>query len=145
MLFWSINPDGNTEDYHASHTGCPVLAGVKWTATKWIHAKPFRPAEMASGRHVPYVQDPGRCTDDSSSCREWAAMGNCEKLLYRLYRLTRDPDHLAFARLFDKPYFREPMTAGSDTLQGLHANTHMAQVGAGGGGNRRSNAKGHTR
>jgi len=24
------------------HTGCPVLKGVKWTATKWIHARPFR-------------------------------------------------------------------------------------------------------
>ena len=25
------------------HTGCPVLSGVKWTATKWIHTAPFHP------------------------------------------------------------------------------------------------------
>lgn len=23
------------------HAGCPVLRGVKWTATKWIHARPY--------------------------------------------------------------------------------------------------------
>ncbi|KAG2446779.1 hypothetical protein HYH02_008339 [Chlamydomonas schloesseri] len=80
LLFWSINPDGTTEDNHASHTGCPVLSGVKWTATKWIHARPFRPNEMAAGRpHDPYVKDPGVCYDESPSCSEWAARGDCEK------------------------------------------------------------------
>lgn len=26
LLFWSMGPDGTTEDFHASHTGCPVLS-----------------------------------------------------------------------------------------------------------------------
>lgn len=88
LLFWSIGPDGTSEDMHASHTGCPVLAGVKWTATKWIHAKPFRPGEMrmvmAGGgkrnRLQPYLRDPGHCSDDSPSCPEWAKRGDCEKV-----------------------------------------------------------------
>ena len=42
LLFWSIKPDGKTMDTASMHTGCPVLKGVKWTATKWIHARPFR-------------------------------------------------------------------------------------------------------
>ncbi|KAG2493976.1 hypothetical protein HYH03_007903 [Edaphochlamys debaryana] len=80
LLFWSINPDGQSEDFHASHTGCPVISGVKWTATKWIHAKPFRAGEMAPGRrHEPYLRDPGVCYDESDSCAEWAARGDCEK------------------------------------------------------------------
>jgi hypothetical protein len=29
LLFWSINPDGVTEDFHASHTGCPVIRSVE--------------------------------------------------------------------------------------------------------------------
>ena len=32
----------NTIDPHSMHAGCPVIAGEKWTATKWIHARPFR-------------------------------------------------------------------------------------------------------
>lgn len=42
FMFWSIHPDGHKEDPFSMHTGCPVLKGVKWTATKWIHSKPFR-------------------------------------------------------------------------------------------------------
>lgn len=42
LLFWSLKPDSKTEDPLSMHTGCPVLKGVKWTATKWIHARPFR-------------------------------------------------------------------------------------------------------
>lgn len=41
MMFWSVSPSGR-EDSYSMHTGCPVLKGVKWTATKWIHSKPFR-------------------------------------------------------------------------------------------------------
>ncbi|GIL88965.1 hypothetical protein Vretimale_16243 [Volvox reticuliferus] len=80
LLFWSIGPDGTTEDVHASHTGCPVLAGVKWTATKWIHARPFRPHEMTDSHpKQPYVRDPGVCYDENPNCADWAARGDCEK------------------------------------------------------------------
>jgi hypothetical protein len=42
FMFWSVHPDGKREDSWSMHTGCPVLKGVKWTATKWIHSRPFR-------------------------------------------------------------------------------------------------------
>ncbi|GFR41395.1 hypothetical protein Agub_g2074 [Astrephomene gubernaculifera] len=63
----------------------------------------------------------------------WSAVLNCEfggmnEILYRLYRITHDPRHLEFARLFDKPFFREGMEKGNDILESLHANTHLAQV-----------------
>jgi prolyl 4-hydroxylase len=48
LLFYSLNPDG-THDHAAMHTGCPVLKGVKWTATIWIHTKPFRPESLGKG------------------------------------------------------------------------------------------------
>ncbi len=32
-----------------------------------------------------------------------------EQILYRMYGITKDPTHLAFAKLFDKPFFRIPM------------------------------------
>jgi prolyl 4-hydroxylase len=51
LMFWSIKPDGSSEDIAATHTGCPVVRGVKWTATKWIHAKPFR-REQSSSKHL---------------------------------------------------------------------------------------------
>ena len=34
------------------------------------------------------------------------------------------------AHWFDKPAFMRPLVEGGDPLPGLHANTHMAQVGA---------------
>ena len=43
--FYSIHPDGKTEDIHSTHEGCAVVKGAKWTTTIWIHAKPFRPEE----------------------------------------------------------------------------------------------------
>jgi prolyl 4-hydroxylase len=35
------------QDPASMHTGCPVLSGVKWTATKWIHTAPFHPEWLA--------------------------------------------------------------------------------------------------
>jgi hypothetical protein len=29
------------------HTGCPVLQGIKWTGTVWIHTAPFRPESLS--------------------------------------------------------------------------------------------------
>ena len=38
------------ESVNACSVRSPVITGVKWTATKWIHAKPFRPQEMVAAR-----------------------------------------------------------------------------------------------
>lgn len=54
LLFYSLMPVGK-EDSHSMHTGCPVTGGVKWTATKWIHTKPFRPEILHSP--VDYSRD----------------------------------------------------------------------------------------
>lgn len=46
MIFHSIYPNGKGQDPHSMHTGCPVLAGIKWTGTVWIHTAPFRPETL---------------------------------------------------------------------------------------------------
>ena len=51
LLFYSLNLDG-TSDQASLHTGCPIIQGVKWTATKWIHTKPFRPESLGSDAEV---------------------------------------------------------------------------------------------
>ena len=35
LVFHSIRPDGRTQDPAATHTGCPVVKGVKWVAIAW--------------------------------------------------------------------------------------------------------------
>ncbi|KAK9906518.1 hypothetical protein WJX75_003233 [Coccomyxa subellipsoidea] len=40
LMFYSMHPNG-TFDKHALHGGCPVIAGEKWVATKWIRDKCF--------------------------------------------------------------------------------------------------------
>ena len=37
LLFYSLKPDGKTTDSAAMHTGCPLLKGIKYTATIWMH------------------------------------------------------------------------------------------------------------
>jgi 2OG-Fe(II) oxygenase superfamily len=37
LLFYSLKPDGQTTDDMAMHTGCPLIKGIKWTATIWMH------------------------------------------------------------------------------------------------------------
>lgn len=34
LLFFSLRPDGKTQDKAALHAGCPVVKGTKWIATK---------------------------------------------------------------------------------------------------------------
>lgn len=38
LLFWDVRPNGEI-DPHALHGGCPVTAGDKWVAVKWIRSK----------------------------------------------------------------------------------------------------------
>ncbi|KAL2633459.1 hypothetical protein R1flu_004938 [Riccia fluitans] len=40
LLFWSMAPDV-TLDSRTLHGGCPVIAGNKWSATKWLHVNTY--------------------------------------------------------------------------------------------------------
>ena len=71
LLFYDLNLKGEFED-NALHAGCPVITGTKWTATKWIHERPF---------HNP-KHHAARCADDgenAAQCTGWAAAGECDK------------------------------------------------------------------
>ncbi|XRB16001.1 prolyl 4-hydroxylase [Pseudoscourfieldia marina] len=73
LLFWSLDFEAKIDTY-SMHAGCPVLKGTKWTATKWIHQKPFHwtPPKM-------YADAPKGCEDKTIECKMWAVSGECEK------------------------------------------------------------------
>lgn len=56
---------------------------------------------------------------------EFGAMSD---VLAELYTVTGDKKHLDAARLFNRPWFIEPLARGEDHLAGLHGNTHIAQA-----------------
>ncbi|GJP46121.1 hypothetical protein CLOM_g5444 [Closterium sp. NIES-68] len=68
LLFFSMNPDGSF-DTASLHSGCPVISGEKWSATKWIHVDSFDPP----------FRDPDVCQDDDANCPDWAQAGECER------------------------------------------------------------------
>mmetsp|Transcript_5280 Transcript_5280/g.13286 ORF Transcript_5280/g.13286 Transcript_5280/m.13286 type:complete len:358 (-) Transcript_5280:471-1544(-) len=72
LLFWSITPEGKI-DPQSMHAGCPVIKGIKWTATKWIHARPFR------WNAPPPPQAPPGCENKHETCKAWANAGECKK------------------------------------------------------------------
>lgn len=51
------------------------------------------------------------------------------QVLYNLHVVTGNTEYAECAALFDKPAFLQPLLEGRDALKGLHANTHLAQVG----------------
>ena len=70
VLFYSTSPDGTPDP--ARHASCPVLAGRKWVATKWVHARPY------GGRALAGVKAARACVDLDPACPTWAAGGECE-------------------------------------------------------------------
>ena len=54
--------------------------------------------------------------------------GGMNDVMYKLYLETKNPRWVRCATLFDKPTWYQPLVQGEDILQGLHANTHLAQV-----------------
>jgi len=81
LMFYDLSPDYKTPDGMSTHTGCPVVTGVKWNAVKWIHGIPFRGDEYLKSlreKHVP-LPDPGMCANMHTMCEEWAAKGECKK------------------------------------------------------------------
>ncbi|XRA97883.1 prolyl 4-hydroxylase [Pycnococcus provasolii] len=86
LLFWTLKVGGEL-DHGSNHAGCPVIEGVKWSATKWIHVGPLR--SHRSGHieyHEPknvgppkYLPDGSPCKDGNSECEMWAEDGECKK------------------------------------------------------------------
>lgn len=80
LLFFSLKPGGEL-DRGSNHAGCPVIRGVKWSATKWLHVLPLH----QSGGHVVYEEPkrkpkPGStCIDKHDQCEFWAEEGECKK------------------------------------------------------------------
>lgn len=76
LLFYSLKVDG-TMDGASLHTGCPVIKGVKWTSTIWIHPAKFRPSMLGQPIRNSNVV-PEECEDHEGLCVEWAAAGECK-------------------------------------------------------------------
>lgn len=99
ILFWDMQPSGDKLDRYSMHTGCPVIRGVKWSATKWIHGEPFgwstyhqpqTEEEKAEEERARKAADERRqrqkladeadpCRDTETFCEDWAFNGECEK------------------------------------------------------------------
>ena len=70
LLFYDLTLKGDLDDA-ATHAGCPVIRGVKWTATKWMHERPYDNPKVRAAA----------CADDPESearCPGWAAAGECD-------------------------------------------------------------------
>ena len=78
LLFFSLHLDGTPDDA-SLHTGCPVLKGIKYTSTVWIHTAPFRPAYLHATFQEPL--NPEECVDSEEECGRWAKEGECSRNL----------------------------------------------------------------
>ncbi|GLJ40736.1 hypothetical protein SUGI_0842080 [Cryptomeria japonica] len=64
--------------------------------------------------------------------RHWTSLneetGGMNDVLYQLYTISKNPNHLELAHLFDKPCFLGLLAMQADSLSGFHANTHIPVV-----------------
>ena len=54
--------------------------------------------------------------------------GGIGDALYSLWEITGEEKVLELARLYDRPYWIDPLAAGRDVLTNLHANTHLPTI-----------------
>lgn len=54
--------------------------------------------------------------------------GGMNEVLYNLYEITGDADHLQLAKRFDHQRIYAPLADGLDNLAGLHANTQIPKI-----------------
>ncbi len=54
--------------------------------------------------------------------------GGMSEVLHNLYAITRDPDHLALANVFDQPEFLGPLALKHDNLTRIHGNTQIPKI-----------------
>ncbi|MEO7991285.1 MAG: beta-L-arabinofuranosidase domain-containing protein [Chryseolinea sp.] len=54
--------------------------------------------------------------------------GAMNEVLYKLYLVSKNPKHLALAKIFDRDWFLIPLSKNENILSGLHSNTHLVLV-----------------
>lgn len=54
--------------------------------------------------------------------------GAMNEVLYNLFEVSQNPEHLALARVFDRDWFLLPLSKNKNILSGLHSNTHLVLV-----------------
>ena len=54
--------------------------------------------------------------------------GAMNEVLYNLHKVSKNPKHLALAKIFDRDWFVVPLSQNKDILSGLHSNTHLVLV-----------------
>lgn len=54
--------------------------------------------------------------------------GAMNEVLYNLYKVSKNPRHLALAKIFDRDWFAVPLSKNKNILSGLHSNTHLVLV-----------------
>ncbi|KAL9257973.1 putative prolyl 4-hydroxylase 12 [Drosera capensis] len=72
VLFFHVHPNA-TMDKSSSHVRRRVFEGEMWCATKFFYIRYVRGQELQS------VSVDGDCTDEDDSCRQWAAIGECQR------------------------------------------------------------------
>eukprot|EP00959_Pyramimonas_sp_CCMP1952_P430976 9026196-Pyramimonas_sp.AAC.2 len=82
LLFFSLKTNGMLDTF-SKHAGCPVTAGEKWTATKWMHVGAFVSHGYNKVDHVLHVPPPppltANCKNENVAlCPGWAEQGECE-------------------------------------------------------------------
>lgn len=95
IMFWDTKVGSVRQDKYSMHAGCPVLKGTKWTAVKWIHAKPFggpypprplatsgeslaRAEQLLEEKRARREAPAEACVDKNEGCRDWADAGECQ-------------------------------------------------------------------
>eukprot|EP00798_Chlamydomonas_sp_ICE-L_P023123 gene23123-30324_t len=71
LMFFDMDVAGAEGDRKALHASCPTLKGMKWTATKWIHNKPYSASYDA-------MEKASRCMDLIKDCAQRLANGDCD-------------------------------------------------------------------
>lgn len=54
--------------------------------------------------------------------------GAMNEVLYKLYKVSKNPSHLELAKIFDRDWFLLPLAKNENILSGLHSNTHIVLV-----------------
>lgn len=87
VLFWSLTGE-YALDPGSLHGACPVVAGEKWTAVKWMRVAKFdggfpEDAKLPMPSLSVSKRDSGdeneRCLDEWAECEDWAARGWCAR------------------------------------------------------------------